>query len=228
MSIETTSSIQPAIAAYQSTTPSPAKKAAESTVREEEDNSGKTVVRFEAYGWQSETYEVKAKNSDGDSWESSGNQYSSAGYSVTAEVSGKGDLSGVFSQIESFLKDQEEKMAKLWREHLKGSSPVSLDPTATSSPTDALVPEYWNAENTSERIFQFATQFYEASGLSKEEYTEKITAAIKRGYKDARDMLGNLDPATSKLLEDTHQMTLDKVAKWAAQPDETSPSQVQA
>jgi len=198
-----------------------------------EENSN---VRVTLYSWSVESYRLKSQSLDGDRYEES--KTSIQGQMTEIEFSGsQSSTESVYEKIQAFLKEQKIHLAHQLQKFLDKSGMgqdilsisenplsevISVDDSVFLEETETLeasVPEYWNAENTSERIFRFATQFYESSGLSKEEYTEKITSAIKRGYKEARDILGNLDPQTDKLLADTHKLTLDKVYTWSQVPD---------
>ncbi len=75
----------------------------------------------------------------------------------------------------------------------------------------AEVPEYWNAENTSQRIVDFAMSFKGlAPELSDEEYINKMRAAVELGYKLAKKDLGSLPGPSAKLFNDTYSLTMKK------------------
>ena len=78
----------------------------------------------------------------------------------------------------------------------------------------AAVPEYWNAENTSNRIVGFATAFAELHGDNKAEFAEIIKQAVAEGFSQANAITGNLPGAAGKLYRDTQEMTLAKLDKW--------------
>ncbi len=81
--------------------------------------------------------------------------------------------------------------------------------------TDApIVPAYWNAENTSNRIVQMATGFAKISGLDPHAFAEKINAAIEEGFSSAHDATGDLPGAAGKLNKDTHALVQSKLKKW--------------
>jgi hypothetical protein len=79
---------------------------------------------------------------------------------------------------------------------------------------EVQVPEYWNAENTSDRIVHFATQMAEISGLDPEEFVEKIKDAIDSGFEQAKQATGELTGAAAKLNQDTHDLVFSKLSKW--------------
>jgi effector-binding domain-containing protein len=77
------------------------------------------------------------------------------------------------------------------------------------------LPEYWNAENTSQRIVDFATSFISLYNGSKEEYLTMIKDAIEKGFSEVRDILGDLPDAVNNLVNKTHDLVIDKLNKWA-------------
>jgi hypothetical protein len=97
---------------------------------------------------------------------------------------------------------------------------AGMDTTGTdetqSTDTEVKIPEYWNAENTSQRIVDFATSFFDAFKGKGEEFLSKIKAAVEEGFKQAKDILGgNLPDVASKLVNDTHDLVMAKFDKWA-------------
>ena len=82
----------------------------------------------------------------------------------------------------------------------------------------ADVPEYWNAENTSQRIVDFAMSFRSmASGVSDEDYIEQMRAAVEEGYRQAKKALGDLPGPSAKLFNDTYELTMKKFNEFAEQ-----------
>jgi len=75
----------------------------------------------------------------------------------------------------------------------------------------AKVPEYWNAENTSQRIVDFAMGFRAlAPELSDEEYIKQVRDAVELGYRLAKRDLGDLPGPSAKLFNDTYSLTMKK------------------
>lgn len=75
----------------------------------------------------------------------------------------------------------------------------------------APVPEYWNAENTSQRMVDYAMSFRSlAPELSDEEYIGRMRSAVEEGFKQAKEMLGNLPGAVGKLFNDTYTSAMQK------------------
>jgi len=82
----------------------------------------------------------------------------------------------------------------------------------------ADVPEYWNAENTSQRIIDFAMSFRAlAPELSDEEYIKQVRDAVELGYKLAKRDLGDLPGPSAKLFNDTYSLTMKKFDELMAQ-----------
>jgi hypothetical protein len=75
----------------------------------------------------------------------------------------------------------------------------------------AKVPDYWNAENTSQRIVDFAMSFRGmAPELSDEEYIGQIRAAVQKGFGQAKSMLGDMPGPSAKLYNDTYNLAMKK------------------
>jgi hypothetical protein len=79
---------------------------------------------------------------------------------------------------------------------------------------DELVPPYWNAENTSDRIVHFATQMAEISGMDPAEFAETIKEAVSKGFGEAAAATGPLTGSAAKLNQRTHELVLSKLSKW--------------
>ena len=78
----------------------------------------------------------------------------------------------------------------------------------------ADVPEYWNAENTSQRIVDFALSFRGAFKGTDEEYLAQIKEAVEKGFNEAKGILGDLPKAVSNLTDATHELTMKKLDDW--------------
>ncbi|GEM_PF-1914914 len=78
----------------------------------------------------------------------------------------------------------------------------------------AEVPEEWNAENTSQRIVDFALSFREVAnkqGLSDEEFISQIKEAVSAGFRLAKKDLGSIPEASAKLFNDTFELSMKKL-----------------
>lgn len=79
------------------------------------------------------------------------------------------------------------------------------------------LPEYWNAENTSQRIVDFATSFYGPAESSGKEYYELMRNAIETGFNGAMNILGELPGEVNDLAHRTYELALEKLEAWAVE-----------
>src|SRR3989339_152790 len=79
---------------------------------------------------------------------------------------------------------------------------------------EAKMPEYWNADNTSQRIVDFATSFLSSFSGENSEFFKTIKGAIEEGFKQAKDILGNLPGPVGKLIQKTYDLTMQKLDKY--------------
>ncbi len=80
---------------------------------------------------------------------------------------------------------------------------------------EAAMPEYWNAENTSQRIVDFATSFFSLSKMSVDDYVEMMKGAIDQGFGQAVDEMDELPGAVNGLISKTHNLAMEKLQAWA-------------
>lgn len=91
--------------------------------------------------------------------------------------------------------------------------PAPEDAQAEAADCEAGIPEYWNAENTSDRIVHFATQMAEIAGKDSE-FAETIMQAVTDGFDQANAMTGPLPGAAGELNRKTRELTMSKLSKW--------------
>ncbi len=92
-----------------------------------------------------------------------------------------------------------------------------IDPIlyAVDKETEAAeVPEYWNAENTSQRIVDFAVSFLSLYEGDNESYRNEMREAIQQGFKEAKEMLGELPGESAKLFNDTYELSMKKFDQY--------------
>jgi hypothetical protein len=91
--------------------------------------------------------------------------------------------------------------------------------TSQTASTDEIpgLPEYWNAENTSQRIVDFATSFLSMFQGSGQDFLAMIKDAIDKGFSQAKDITGDLPDAVTKLVNNTHDLVMKKLDTWAQQ-----------
>jgi hypothetical protein len=118
--------------------------------------------------------------------------------------------------IIDFVKKQYEDMRnQILKEFVKKMG-GSIDETHETDPNKEInIPDYWNAENTSQRIVDFALQFYDSFKGAGEDFLKVIKDAIDKGFNEAKDMLGELPDPVSGLISDTHDLIMQKLDQWA-------------
>jgi hypothetical protein len=79
----------------------------------------------------------------------------------------------------------------------------------------AQVDSYWNANNTSQRILNFALSFRDSfSDLNDQEFYEKIENALLNGFANAKDAIGEVKGyELAQLYNDTFSMTMSGLEK---------------
>ncbi len=78
------------------------------------------------------------------------------------------------------------------------------------------LPDYWNAENTAQRIVDFATSFLKDFQGGTDEFVSMIKDAIEKGFSQAKDILGkDLPDPVTKLVAKTHALVMEKIDNWA-------------
>ncbi|MCL1947174.1 MAG: DUF5610 domain-containing protein [Chitinivibrionia bacterium] len=79
-----------------------------------------------------------------------------------------------------------------------------------------MLPDEWKPDAVAERIVNFATSFYERSGLSGEDFYEKIKEAIESGFGAADKQIGGKLPGNIKdVIQFTKNAVAEKLEKWA-------------
>ncbi|MBD3393683.1 MAG: hypothetical protein GF410_16840 [Chitinivibrionales bacterium] len=124
-----------------------------------------------------------------------------------------------WKQMVEFIKDEYQRMHQEMLDSFIASVNGEKPEKAENREADTIegLPEYWNAENTSQRIVDFAVSFYSLYEGTGEEYLGIIRGAIEEGFSQARDMLGELPDAVDKLVGDTYDLVMEKLDAWAAE-----------
>lgn len=137
-----------------------------------------------------------------------------------------------------FSKQLDEFQAEI-RKNLLDSIMESLDPNTKSmlraqfdsehviydveEGTEAAeVPEYWNSENTSQRIVDFAMSF--ADENSSPEFLEELRGAVMEGFAQAKEILGEIPGESGKLFNDTYESAMAKFDELMDQDTEKEAS----
>ena len=122
---------------------------------------------------------------------------------------------------DEYLKQKEHLVKKLL-EGIEGKKTDESDQdTAAVVKNDgagnalANLPEYWNAENTSQRIVDFATSFFSVAGKDGKEYYAMMKDAIEQGFSMARGIMGAMPDEIGNLTNDTYKLAMKKLDEWA-------------
>jgi hypothetical protein len=147
---------------------------------------------------------------------------------VTAQNDGASDdtrWNAVVDQIKDEFSRMKQDMITKFMESITGidndtntltiNNPTDSAAGADSGSEIAGLPEYWNAENTSQRIVDFATSFSSLFQGAGEDFLSMIKSAIEDGFSQAHDMLGELPGPVGKLVDDTHSLVSRKLDAWA-------------
>lgn len=148
------------------------------------------------------------------------------------------DFNEIQRKMKADLIEQMRKAIEAVQKAGKGGGNTSPEPVQTVgdilyavAPEEkaAEVPEEWNADNTSQRIVDFALSFRgQVRGMTDEEYVEKIRSAIQDGFRSAKGDLKELPGPSAKLFNDTYEAAMkkldDKLAEWKKASEEGVPT----
>jgi hypothetical protein len=140
-------------------------------------------------------------------------------YQKTLIEGGEGMASADWEKLIDQSRDQMISMQKQILEKVFGA--VKEDEKEVSpedvEQLEALMPEYWSAESTAQRIVDFATSFFDAAKGDGQDFMQRIKSAIEQGFGEARDALGELPGVVSALTEKTYSLVMEKLDSWAKQ-----------
>ena len=136
--------------------------------------------------------------------------------------------------LQQVMKDQLAEQMRQAREALKAAG---LDANLVSDILYAVdkdekaaeVPEEWGADQTSQRIVEFALAFRgSAKDMSDEEFIGTIRKSIQDGFRSAKGDLKDLPGPSAKLFNDTYEAAMkkldDTLAAWKKEDQEGSAS----
>jgi len=181
----------------------------------------------EHYSKTSMSFEYTSKDGDSISLSMESVDYSRS----LLEVSAQGSQEDVEKVVE-YIKNSYDQLKKdILGSFLKSigadvADTAESEEVASAKPLE--IPEYWNAENTSQRIVDFAVSFYGMANGSGEEFLETIKSAIEEGFKQARDLMGDLPEEVSSLVDDTWSLVMEKLDAWAVEQGISSEAGVSA
>jgi len=190
----------------------------------QQNRSGQSSLsaKISAESYSSEKYAVEFTSKDGDkvSFSYEAIKYSSTSMEISAQGS-KEDIKDLEKYVRNQLKEMTQKIVK---DFLKNAG-IEVDESESTNATEgtdvvnqtAQIPEEWNAENTSQRIVDFAVSFFDAFKGKGEEFLTKIKAAIEEGFKQAKEFWGDFEmpDSVSNLVKDTHDLIMSKLDAWA-------------
>jgi hypothetical protein len=169
------------------------------------------AMRINAYAYSYETVSLSYESKDGDmvtfQWEQTRLQ------ELNAEISAQKNQKHLSDKLVGEIIDEIKKLQQSVVSRLINTIDGKTEKVEQVKP-DMELPEYWNAENTSQRIVDFALSFYEMFEGDKEEYASIITNAIEEGFNQAREMLGELPESVSSLVDSTYELVMEKLENW--------------
>lgn len=116
-------------------------------------------------------------------------------------------------ELASYIKNEFQSLKNSLLKSLFG---IEVPAASKVQPQEQMeLPEYWSAENTSTRIVEFAVSFYGVVKTSGEEYLNQIKNAIDDGFKQAKEILGELPEKTASLIKDTYGLVMQKLDSWS-------------
>lgn len=123
-------------------------------------------------------------------------------------VSEKKNIEHIFTFVKDQVSKMRDELAKLMEKKGIKSIPENED---TSSQNDIVIPEYWNAQNTSQRIIEFSFSFYAKFEGSIDEFSSTIRSAIDDGFSQAKKILGNISENINDLIGETYDLVMEKL-----------------
>jgi hypothetical protein len=184
-------------------------------------------VGLSAEYYSSDTMSLQFSNKDGDTVTLSMQHVEYAKTQIQVQDNGSmsdQDWQKIVDKIKDEYKALQSEIINKFIESTGGKTDQSQaiqqpqDPNAAAAAQntqDAAVPDYWNAENTSQRIVDFATSFLKGFEGAGSDFLSKIKDAIEAGFKQAKDALGKLPDPISNLIQHTHDLVMSKLDAWA-------------
>ncbi len=166
--------------------------------------------------YSSSSFSFSCRNEDGDSISISLNEQQYRRSTAMVDESG-GASREQRDELVFYLKEEIASQEKWLIEITLGARRGGADEEVTDDkdPLENL-PEYWNAENTSQRIVDFALSFSSLHDGAPREYLSMIRDAIDEGFRQAREIFGELPTAVAGLVDDTYNKVMEKLEAWEA------------
>ncbi len=93
-----------------------------------------------------------------------------------------------------------------------------MSPEELQIRTDELIekmPEMWRPEAVSDRIVEFATNFFGSTESEGEDFYNLALSSIEEGFKLAGDDLGKLPGDIANVIKQTRELVMEKLERWA-------------
>lgn len=168
------------------------------------------------------TLNYSTKDGDSFSFNYEKLQYQRVNYQASsnksAELGNVDDKENIKKEIKELYDLVKENMVKELMKSL-GAEIQGADKNEKNEDVKSIeiegLPEYWNAENTSQRIFEFAISFHSLSEQDTEGYYKMMRDAIISGYDEAIGEIGEVSDEVSALSQNTLELALEKLDNWA-------------
>jgi len=189
-----------------------------------DDGDTVTISRTNTAFYREATYSAEALRAGGVSTQ---HELPPAGQPGETADAGEAAFSRAFNQYLELIRQrveylilEAEHLAEEYRGQLTGSAgtetrSVSTERVSAASETTTVTLEtaFFTAENTADRIVQFALSFYQ--GGDREEYAEMAREAVMKGFNEALEALGGYLPEISYRTIELVNEALDRFAAGA-------------
>ena len=180
-----------------------------------ENKNNRIVLESTYYSSEKLTLDYTNKDGDSVSLNYENVKYQKANLSIESNSSSD-DWKEIVENVKDEYMKLQEKLINKCLESVTGKEIKQTEDVEVveSKPISGL-PEYWNAENTSQRIVDFATSFSGMTESEGKDYYDLMKGAIEEGFSQARSMMGEMPGEISDLTNDTYNLTMQKLDEWA-------------
>ncbi len=161
---------------------------------------------------------MQFQNQDGDSvtLSTASLQYQKTSISANG-IKSKEDWQKLVDYLKNQYSDMKNEIMKGFLKDKGISTGENTTAISTENSDIQGLPDYWNADNTSQRIVDFATSFFGMFQGSGGDFVSMMKDAIEKGFSMAKDITGDLPDAVTKLVGNTHDLALKKLDDCAKQ-----------
>jgi predicted transcriptional regulator len=171
------------------------------------------TIEAESLSVQKYAFDYTSKDGDRVTLSMESVQYQKTTMNISAEGSPE-EMQNISDYVTQQYAAMKDELIKAMKDSL-GLVTDEETGKVTLGSDELKIPDYWSAENTSQRIVDFAISFYNAFKGQGSEFLQMIKDAIEEGFKQAKDILGNLPDNVNNLVQDTHDLTMKKLDEWA-------------